>query len=109
MGLAFAPDWTVENVLNLRKFILTPTGKSFMQRARAVEAAGCVRSCKDAMHTTHSAARAAGFSDCLEWVESMAGHDMEKKLSGAPAVQGANYPTADDQEAGQPVAIRRAF
>jgi hypothetical protein len=93
-----APVWTVEDVLNLNKFFQTSTGTKLLQRARAMEYNTAVRSCRDAFHTVHSAGVAAGVSDTIHWLESLAGDEMRQKLSEPTPVEVGNpQPTAQSE------------
>lgn len=106
IGLSRAADWTLDDRLNFRKFLESTTGTALMNRMRHVESKTAVDACKDSLTTTHSAARASGISDSIEWLLSMA---RDLPISGAPAAQDANHPTTAEQDEGQPVEIRRSF
>jgi hypothetical protein len=66
-----APDWSPEHQAHLKQFLASPAGLALMARGRAVLADTAVRACHDPFHTQHSAARAAGFSDGLKWLDSL--------------------------------------
>lgn len=109
LGLDFIPSWSADESRILRGFLDSETGRNFMRRARGVERETALKMCGDVMHTSHSAGRAAGFSDCLTWIQSLASDDTINKLSGASAVQDAKYSTALPQDEVTPVALRRSF
>lgn len=66
-----APDWTVIDRDNLKRFFESKTGKKLVERYRAVEFVNSKNACADSLHTSHSAGRAAGFSDGLKWLLSL--------------------------------------
>lgn len=108
-GLSVIPDWTIDEVRVLRRFLDSAVGKTLMARARAVEYQSAIAAARDPMHTVHSAARTAGFSDCLTWIESLASDKLAQTLSGASAAQDANHSTDPVQNEGEQVAVRRSF
>ncbi len=77
-----APEWTAADVSTLRAFLQTPTGQSLLKRGHAQEFNTAISACQDPMHTVHSAARAAGFSDAIQWLESLASDQMLSRLTG---------------------------
>lgn len=90
--------WTVADVLNLRKFLQSDTGAKLLQRARAMEYNIAVNACRDAVHTAHSAGMAAGVSDTVQWLQSLAGEEMRQKLSEPTPVEvGKPHHTADSE------------
>ncbi len=90
--------WMVDDVLNLAKFLETPTGIKLRQRARAMEYSTAVSSCRDAFHTAHSAGIATGVSDTINWLESLASDEMRQKLSvPTPDDVGNPHNTADSE------------
>jgi hypothetical protein len=92
------PDWTTADVSALRGFFNTATGGKLLQRGRAMEYSMAVTACGDSMHTVHSAARAAGISDTLNWLESLASDKMLSRLTGAQ-VRNLNPATSDQDDA----------
>jgi len=70
-----APEWSRENATDLRKFLTSETGQILLQRGHSLECATALRACKVAdkdspFHVPPQ--RAAGFSDALLWLESLA-------------------------------------
>lgn len=63
-----APEWTKEDAANWKQFLRTPTGQALWIRARAMEAATCVKAC--AGRANHR--MAGGISYSLNWLESLA-------------------------------------
>jgi hypothetical protein len=69
--LAVAPDWSMQDMGFWRHFLFTPTGRRLQARLLRVAYANAIQGCQDAMHTTHSAGKAAGFSECWQYLESL--------------------------------------
>jgi len=77
---SFAPDWTPDYATGLKKFLSSEEGRVLMARARALECKLALDACtKKAI----SPDRAAGFSDAVNWLESLS------QISGASPVQDA--------------------
>jgi hypothetical protein len=103
-----ASDWTKSEAEILRTFLNSPTGQLLIQRARFLEAANAIKGANDVFHTQHSAGRTAGFSDAINWLESLASDETISKLSRVPATQ--EQITMDgQQDEAAPVDIRRSF
>lgn len=64
-----APEWTEEHAQFLRNFLSHPLGQDLLARARALE----TKLALDACHKRNgiSPGRAAGFSDGVNWLESL--------------------------------------
>jgi len=94
-----APDWTEEHAAGLRRYLSGRDGQDLIARARALECSLAIKACRK---EGVSPDRAAGFSDAVEWLFSLS------TISGAPAVQGANYEprqTANDDVPGTELAF----
>lgn len=65
-----------------------PTGSALLARARALEAANALHGCQDAITSTHSAGRAAGFSDCVNWLESLSRVTGDQVTNDEPPPEG---------------------
>lgn len=74
------PEWTSEHASRLKAFLRSDHGQAFLLRARALEAATAIKACRRDQNTNPD--RAAGFSDCLNWMESLA------TISESPSVTG---------------------
>lgn len=70
-SLPVVGDWHPSDRDNLNRFLESRTGKKLIERGRAVEYATSVAACADKISQGHSAPRAAGFSDCLNWLLSL--------------------------------------
>lgn len=82
-----APPWSPEDARQLLTFLRSPTGQTMLMKARAMEASTCVAACAGKGNPS----RAAGISDTLNWLESLA------TISGADPVQTANDETSHAQ------------
>jgi hypothetical protein len=88
------PDWTVNEAIIWRTFLANPTGQILLKRARAMESINAIKGANDVFHTQHSAGRTAGFSDAINWLESLASDQTINSLS-APAPTSQEMPTQD--------------
>ena len=75
-----APDWKVDNATFLKSFMGSETGQILMKRARALECATALGACQGKTEPL----RAAGFSDAINWLESLS------SISVSPAAHGEN-------------------
>jgi hypothetical protein len=82
------PEWQPTHQAQLAAFLGSDTGRVVMARGRAVLANTAITACHDTFSTQHSAARAAGFSDALKWLESLS------RSSRAPDDSWQERPTA---------------
>lgn len=91
-GLDYIPDWTADEARAFRKFVDSELGETFLRRAKGLERANALAGCQESMNIAHAAGKAAGFSDCLKWIESLGSDETLQKLSGDTADQVPNYP-----------------
>lgn len=70
-AVPLVPPWNREDRAILNTFLSNPTGRNLVVRARALEAKVAIDACKDVMTPVHSAGRAAGFSDAIDWLISL--------------------------------------
>ena len=91
----YGEDWTQQEAMILRTFLNTPTGEILLKRARSLESVNAINGSKDVFHTQHSAGRTAGFSDAINWLESLASEQTINSLSAAQPQNEHN--TADGQ------------
>lgn len=82
-AVPLASEWTDEDRTRLLQFLRNPTGEKFILRARAVESKNAIAACQDSVTTTHSAARAAGFSDAVKWMLSLSISSSEPDVIGS--------------------------
>lgn len=101
------PDWTANEALILRTFLSSPTGTILLQRARAMESINAIKGANDVFHTQHSAGRTAGFSDAINWLESLASDQAIQSLSSSSLVN--EQKTADGQQEEAAPVERRSF
>lgn len=99
-------DWSHDEAMYLRRFLETPTGKTFLARARKIEARTAVIGAHDLMHSAHSAGVTVGFGDCLNWIESLA---SDKMISDSVAVTTEQQTADADKDGSEPVEPRRHF
>lgn len=96
---SFAPDWTSDYATGFKKFLSSEEGRVLFARARALECKLALDACQG---KAVSPERAAGFSDCINWLESLA------RISGASPVQDATTePRSGEDE--MPVKMNLAF
>ena len=76
------PDWTSEDADQFAAFLRSPTGDTLIKRARALECANAIKACQQ---TPLAASRAAGFSDCVNWLTSLAGARPDNEQTPATA------------------------
>ncbi len=76
--------------MRLREFIGGETGQKLFMRARALEAAQAIKACNEIFHTEKEAMRAAGFGDCLNWLERLASPQMISQSTGAQVEPGSS-------------------
>ena len=88
------PDWTAENALHWKTFLLTPAGKALWERARAREVSLCIASCSG----TEDAKMSGGMTFTLNWLESLARPEI---ISSAEDAKSAKTDTANSDT--QPV------
>lgn len=88
LQLPVAREWTPTDKNTWRTFLQGGTGVTLMQRMTAMASANAKAASHDAMHSAHSAGRAAGFYDAITWLESLAVIEFEP-ISGADAEQSA--------------------
>lgn len=74
-----APDWTPDDIANLRKFISTASGQALILRLNAMVATVAIAGCNDPMHTTHSAGIGAGWDEC---VKKLIEHSQISRVTG---------------------------
>jgi hypothetical protein len=91
-GPVEAPDWLPEHRRAFVSFLATDAGKTLLQRAAAVQANTAVAACNDSISTTHSAARAAGFGDCLVWLVSLSRSSRATDDSGSEITEQTDTP-----------------
>lgn len=96
-GPVEAPDWLPEHRRGWCDFLSSPAGKILLQRAAAVHANFAIAACNDSVTTTHSAARAAGFGDALQWLESLS-RSARANADAGPATEGQNQDTPPNGE-----------
>lgn len=65
------PDWLPLDRDNWAKFAKSSTGLKLLARLRAFEAANALAGARDVLHTSHSAGRSCGYSDCLAQLISL--------------------------------------
>ncbi len=65
------PIWTVDDALQLRKFLTTGTGARLVNRFAHQSHVQSLAGCSDPMHTAHSAGVAHGFNEAKEWFFSL--------------------------------------
>ena len=75
-----APNWEIDNATYLRSFLSSETGQVLMKRARALECSIALAACQGKTEPF----RAAGFSDAVNWLESLS------SISVSPAAHGEN-------------------
>jgi hypothetical protein len=80
-----APEWTPIDVANMRNFLDSETGHKLISRGNGKHAFEAVKACSDVYHTEKNAMRAAGFGDCLIWLQSLASLQMISHDAGAQA------------------------
>lgn len=97
-ALPTAVPWTVEDVLELRKFLLHPTGLKLLERGRAMQFDRAVANSRDVFHTQHSAGVTVGISDTLNWIESLASDQLYQNLSRPSGDQDGNPNTASGEQ-----------
>lgn len=91
----YGSDWTQQEAIIWRTFLASPTGQILLKRARQMESINAINGSKDVFHTQHSAGSTAGFSDAINWLESLASEETINSLSPAQAQN--EQPTADGQ------------
>lgn len=106
MGFRVASDWTGQEAMMLKTFLTSPTGILLMQRARWVEATNAINGAADVFHTQHSAGRSQGFSDAVNWLESLASDQLINAISRPTGDSGGND-TADAEQSGSVLAEPR--
>lgn len=92
-------DWLASDCINLRKFLLSPTGKTLISRARRMEYNRAVENARDTFHSQHSAGVTVGIADTLNWIESLASDELFQKLSLPTDAQPENNTASGDGEA----------
>lgn len=90
--------WTTANCLALRKFLQSPDGQIFFQRARAMEYNRAIQNARDAVNASHSSGVTVGISDTLNWIESLASNECFQQISGTTADQVENTTAVGDGE-----------
>ena len=95
LPLNVAREWLPQHRDNLVNFLASDTGIALMQRMQCVASKNAQAGAADVMHTAHSAGRATGFYDALEWLQSQARIEFET-ISGADADQSAT--SAQEQQ-----------
>lgn len=93
-----ALPWTPDDILELRKFLQSPTGAKLMERARAMEYDRAVANSRDTFHTQHSAGVTVGIADTLMWLESLASDALYQNLSRPSGAQDGNPNTASGDQ-----------
>jgi hypothetical protein len=99
LPLPVAPDWRPQHKDALVSFFKSEAGTVLVQRMAAVAAHNARAASQDAMHASHSAGRAAGFYDALEWLASQSRIEFETRISGAAADQAATSAQPSEGEA----------
>lgn len=98
-GYSPAPDWEPEHQRDLQHFLSSPTGRVFAARAQAVHADMAIRACGDSITPAHSAGKAAGFGDCIRWIDSLS-RSSRAIEEGKPAQPAAEQATDDTHPRG---------
>lgn len=83
-----APDWTEDNRRVWSQFLKSDVGWVLWQRMLAVSNDLAQRSCQDSMHTAHSAGRAAGFRDAVDWLHSLSRVSRDTDTTASEATPG---------------------
>ncbi|MDE2099809.1 MAG: hypothetical protein KGL39_21330 [Patescibacteria group bacterium] len=66
-----APEWTATEQADWKRFLASQTGQVLQARGQALAAVIALRAGEDAINPGHAAVRAAGFNDCLRWLDSL--------------------------------------
>ena len=66
--IAPSPDWTEDDASNWKSFLKTPSGQALWIRARAMEAATCIKACAG----QYDPKMAGGISFTMNWLEQLA-------------------------------------
>lgn len=82
-GPVEAPDWLPEHQRELCTYLATASGKTLLRRAAAVHANTAVAACQDTLTPAYSAAKAAGFGECLRWFISLSRSSRAHEESGS--------------------------
>lgn len=77
--------WTADDVTEFRRFLGTVTGQRLLARARCLEYRNALAGCNDSITTSHSAGRGAGFSDAINWLESLSRVTGDQVTGAEPA------------------------
>ena len=83
ISVPIAPEWMPEDASHWKQFLKTPAGQSLWLRARAMEAATCVKACAG----LHDPKMAGGISFTLNWLEQLANGES---ISSASLAKDAN-------------------
>jgi hypothetical protein len=89
-----APDWTAEHAEAFRRYLSGQDGQDLLARAHALECSLAIKACR---HEGVSPERAAGFSDAVRWLESLATISVD---TAAHVSQNEPRQTADDDAPG---------
>lgn len=77
------PEWREDDKARWLTFLDSETGKRLMLRAHAVLFQNALEGCKDSFTTAHSAGRAAGFAEAIEWMQSLSRSASDKAENDA--------------------------
>ncbi len=87
-------EWTAADVLEWRKFLSGATGQKLIKICGANITESALRGCNDPMHTTHSAAKAAGADELFRFQFNLASNEQFSRVSGD---QDTNQPANPEQ------------
>lgn len=82
------PEWREDDRARWLTFLNSETGKRFLLRAHAVLFENALQGCKDSITTTHSAGKAAGFAEAIEWMQSLSRSASDKAENDAQTPEG---------------------
>lgn len=94
-----APDWLPVNRLAWSNFLQSEHGKILLARGRAIEFETARAACKEPFHVEHSAGKAAGFKECLDWLESLS------RSSRVPDDSRSESEQTDTEPTGEPATV----